>query len=101
MMVELDVYNKDGSLASSMYPTIDWPVVVGENLLFVPATSVVTTTERTTFVIVSVNGRAHWVDVRKGPAAGETFLSEGKSLSVRRSSSELLTRSAKGRRSDS
>ncbi len=53
-----------------MYPTVDWPVGAGENLLFVPATSVVTTTERT-FVIMSVNGRAHWVDVRKGPAAGE------------------------------
>src|SRR3984885_1021579 len=78
MMIELDVYNKDGSLAPGMYPTIDWPVSAGENLLFVPATSVVTTTERP-FMIVSVNGRAHWVDVRKGPAAGETFLSEGKS----------------------
>jgi membrane fusion protein (multidrug efflux system) len=69
MMVELDVYNKDGSLAPGMYPTVDWPVSVGGNL-FVPATSVVTTTERT-FVIASVNGHAHWVDVRKGPAVGE------------------------------
>jgi membrane fusion protein (multidrug efflux system) len=76
MMVELDVYNKDGSLAPGMYPTIDWPVLVGENLLFVPATSVVTTTERT-FVIVSVNRRAHWVDVRKGPAAGENVSIRG------------------------
>jgi membrane fusion protein (multidrug efflux system) len=70
MMVELDVYNKEGSLAPGMYPTVDWPVSVGGNLLFVPATSVVTTTERT-FVIASVNGHAHWVDVRKGPAVGE------------------------------
>jgi membrane fusion protein (multidrug efflux system) len=70
MMVELDVYNKDGSLAPGMYPTVDWPVGVGEDLLFVPVTSVVTTTERT-FVIASVNGRAHWIDVRKGPAVGE------------------------------
>jgi membrane fusion protein (multidrug efflux system) len=76
MMVELDVYNKDGSLAPGMYPTVDWPVGAGENLLFVPATSVVTTTERT-FVIVSVNGRAHWVDVRKGPAAGENVSIRG------------------------
>jgi membrane fusion protein, multidrug efflux system len=76
MMVELDVYNKDGSLAPGMYPTVDWPVGAGENLLFVPATSIVTTTERT-FVIVSVNGRAHWVDVRKGPAAGENVSIRG------------------------
>jgi membrane fusion protein, multidrug efflux system len=76
MMVELDVYNKDGSLAPGMYPTVDWPVSAGENLLFVPATSVVTTTERT-FVIVSVNGRAHWIDVRKGPAVGENVSVRG------------------------
>ena len=76
MMVELDVYNKDGSLAPGMYPTVDWPVGAGENLQFVPATSVVTTTERT-FVIVSVDGRAHWVDVRKGLAAGENVSIRG------------------------
>jgi RND family efflux transporter MFP subunit len=71
MMVELDVYNKDGSLAPGMYPTVDWPIGAGENLLLVPATSVVTTTERT-FVIASVNGQAHWIDVRKGPVVGES-----------------------------
>jgi membrane fusion protein, multidrug efflux system len=76
MMVELDVYNKDGSLAPGMYPTVEWPVGTGENLLFVPTTSVVTTTERT-FVIASVNGRAHWIDVRKGPAAGENVSIRG------------------------
>ncbi|MCU1250470.1 MAG: efflux transporter, family, subunit [Edaphobacter sp.] len=76
IMVELDVYNKDGSLAPCMYPTVDWPVSAGENLLFVPTTSVVTTTERT-FVIASVNGRAHWVDVRKGPTVGESVSVQG------------------------
>jgi membrane fusion protein (multidrug efflux system) len=76
MMVELDVYNKDGSLAPGMYPTVDWPVSAGENLLFVPTTSVVTTTERT-FVITLINGKAHWVDVRKGPAAGENVSVRG------------------------
>ncbi|WP_353062267.1 efflux RND transporter periplasmic adaptor subunit [Tunturibacter psychrotolerans] len=76
MMVELDVYNKDGSLAPGMYPTVDWPVGAGENLLFVPTTSVVTTTERA-FVIASVNGRAHWIDVRKGPTAGENVSIRG------------------------
>jgi membrane fusion protein, multidrug efflux system len=76
MMVELDVYNKDGSLAPGMYPTVDWPVSAGENLLVVPTTSVVTTTERT-FVITVSNGKAHWVDVRKGPAAGENVSVRG------------------------
>jgi RND family efflux transporter MFP subunit len=76
MMVELDVYNKDGSLAPGMYPTVDWPVDAGENLLFVPTTSVVTTTERT-FVITQIKGKAHWVDVRKGPAAGENISVRG------------------------
>jgi membrane fusion protein, multidrug efflux system len=92
MMVELDVYNKDGSLAPGMYPTVDWPVGTGENLLIVPATSVVTTTERT-FVIESVNGRAHWIDVRKGPAIGDNVpvrgqVSSGQAI-VKRASDEI------------
>jgi len=70
MMVELDVANADASLSPGMYPTVDWPVAAGDNLLFVPATSVVTTTERT-FVIAARNGHAHWIDVRKGPASGD------------------------------
>jgi len=76
MMVELDVYNKDNTLAPGMYPTVDWPVSAGENLLFVPGTSVVTTTERT-FVIASINGKAHWIDVRKGPAVGDAISVRG------------------------
>jgi membrane fusion protein, multidrug efflux system len=92
MMVELDVYNKDGSLAPGMYPTVDWPVGAGENLLFVPATSVVTTTERT-FVITQINGKAHWVDVRKGPAAGENVSVRGQIVVgleiVKRASDEI------------
>ncbi len=76
MMVELDVLNGDGSLSPGMYPTVDWPVSSGDNLLFVPSSSVVTTTERT-FVITSVNGRAHWVDVRKGPGSGEQIAIRG------------------------
>jgi RND family efflux transporter MFP subunit len=76
MMVELDVLNGNGSLAPGMYPTVDWPVSSGEDLLFVPSSSVVTTTERT-FVITSVDGRAHWVDVRKGPPSGEQIAVRG------------------------
>lgn len=92
MMVELDVYNKDLGLAPGMYPTVDWPVSSGENLLFVHATSVVTTTERT-FVIVSINGRAHWIDVQKGPTIGEAVSIRGQvavnQLVVKRATDEV------------
>jgi len=70
MAVELDVINKDQSLAPGMYPTVHWPVRSSEQSLFVPKTSVVTTTERT-FVIRETNGRAEWVNVQKGPADGD------------------------------
>jgi len=45
--------------------------------LFVPKTSVVTTTERT-FVIRDQNGRAEWVDVTKGLAEGDLIEVMGK-----------------------
>jgi multidrug efflux pump subunit AcrA (membrane-fusion protein) len=76
MMVELDAYNKDGTLAPGMYPSVDWPVSSAEPLLLVPSTSVVSTTERA-FVITSVNGHACWVDVRKGAAFGEQVAIRG------------------------
>jgi hypothetical protein len=53
-----------------MYPTVHWPIRNSQPGLFVPRTSVVTTTERT-FVIREKNGHAEWVDVRKGSADGE------------------------------
>ncbi|GAA3767093.1 efflux RND transporter periplasmic adaptor subunit [Terriglobus aquaticus] len=76
MTVELDAYNKDGSLAPGMYPTVDWPVSSAEPLLLVPATSVVSTTERT-FIITPLNGHAHWVNVRKGAAFGDQVAIRG------------------------
>jgi membrane fusion protein (multidrug efflux system) len=65
MAVELDVINRDDTLAPGMYPTVKWPVRRSQPGLFVPPTSVVTTTERT-FVIRSRTGRAEWVNVKKG-----------------------------------
>jgi membrane fusion protein, multidrug efflux system len=65
MPVELDVANADGTLAPGMYPTVKWPVRRARPALYVPPTAVVTTTERT-FVVRNQNGRAQWVDVRKG-----------------------------------
>jgi membrane fusion protein, multidrug efflux system len=70
MAVELDVMNRDGSLAPGMYPAVKWPVRRSRPSLFVPKTSVVTTTERT-FVVRSQSGQAEWVDVKKGAAEGD------------------------------
>lgn len=69
MAVELDVDNRKGTLAPGMYPSVKWPVRRSRAALFVPQTSVVTTTERT-FVIRSRNGAAEWVDVRKSASEG-------------------------------
>jgi RND family efflux transporter MFP subunit len=70
MAVELDVMNPDQSLAPGMYATVKWPVRRSQPGLYVPTTSVVTTTERT-FVIREKNGKAEWVNVSKGAAEGD------------------------------
>lgn len=70
MAVEMDVANRDGSLAPGMYPQVKWPVRQSKASLFAPKTSVVTTTERT-FVIRDNNGKAEWVNVSKGAADGD------------------------------
>jgi len=70
MSVELDVANSDGALAPGMYATIAWLVRRSQPALYVPRTAVVTTSERT-FVICNRDGRAEWVDVKKGAADGE------------------------------
>lgn len=70
MAVELDVANSDGSLSPGMYPSVKWPVHGTRPALFVPKTSVVTTTERT-FVIRRKNGKAEWVNVAKGAPDGD------------------------------
>jgi multidrug efflux pump subunit AcrA (membrane-fusion protein) len=70
MPVEMDVINREPMLAPGMYPTVHWPVRSSDQGLFVPKTSVVTTTERT-FVVRNKNGRAEWVNVQKGVADGE------------------------------
>jgi membrane fusion protein, multidrug efflux system len=70
MPVELDVANQDGSLAPGMYPTVKWPIRRTQPALYVPRTSIVTTTERT-FVVRNQNGKAHWVDVKKLAADGD------------------------------
>ena len=69
MPVELDVLNSQRLLAPGMYPSVLWPVERTGASLLVPPTSIVTTTERV-FVIRNNNGRAQWVDVRRGPTVG-------------------------------
>jgi membrane fusion protein (multidrug efflux system) len=70
MPVELDVVNRDGTLAPGMYPSVKWPLKSPTPELFVPKSSVVTTTERT-FVIRDHGGVAQWVDVKKGSTEGD------------------------------
>ena len=70
MPVELDVLNTNGLLSPGMYPSVKWPVHRSAPSLFVPKTSVVTTSERT-FVVRDRNGQAEWVDVKKGVTEGE------------------------------
>ena len=69
MPVELDVMNSQHLLAPGMYPSVLWPVERSQPSLLVPPTSIVATTERV-FVIRNNNGRAQWVDVRRGPTVG-------------------------------
>lgn len=90
--VELDVENRDGRLAPGMFPEVHWQMKRPQPTLFVPPTSIVTTTERT-FVVRIKDDKAEWVDVRLGVSTGalqEVFggLSAGDTV-ARRASDEL------------
>lgn len=65
MPVELDIRNSRNELTPGMYAEVRWPIRRGRQTLFVPPTAIVATTERI-FVIRVANGRAEWVDVRRG-----------------------------------
>jgi len=92
MAVELDVFNRDGSLSPGMYPSVKWPARRAHASLLAPKTSVVTTTERT-FVIRNQNGHAEWVDVVKGASDGDLIEVSGNlragDMVVRRASDEI------------
>jgi RND family efflux transporter MFP subunit len=97
LTVEMDVTNADGALDPGMFPTVSWPVRRPGPSLLVPATSVVTTTERT-FVIRNQSGRAEWINVKKGAAEGDLVevtgqLKAGDSV-IRRASDEMRDGSA-------
>jgi RND family efflux transporter MFP subunit len=76
MPVELDVINTGGRLSPGMYPEVQWPVRQSGASLLVPASAIVTTTARR-FVIRVSNGRAQWVDVRRGRSAGDLVEVQG------------------------
>jgi RND family efflux transporter MFP subunit len=87
MPVELDVANPTGRLAPGMFPEVLWPVRRPRPTLFVPASAVAQTTERT-FVVLIRNGKASWVNVRTGATTGklvEVFgdLKDGDEVAVR------------------
>ena len=90
--VELDVANPSGRLAPGMFPEVVWPVERAKPTLFLPASAVATTLERT-FVIRARDGKAEWISVRRGATAGdlvEVFgaIKAGDDV-VRRASDEL------------
>lgn len=87
MPVELDFANSQTKLTPGMYAEVMWPIRRSDPTLFVPATAIQATTERI-FVVRVTNGKAEWVDVRRGIAEGdlvEVFgeLSEGDRIVLR------------------
>ena len=70
MPVEMDVTNDSGRLAPGMFPEVLWPTRRPKPSLFVPATAIATTTERT-FVVRIRNGVTEWVDVKRGISTGD------------------------------
>ena len=87
MPVELDVDNTNGRLAPGMYAQVAWRMRRARPSLFVPATAIATTTERT-FVVRIKNSRAEWIDIKRGVSADqlvEVFgaLSAGDQVAVR------------------
>jgi len=92
MAVEADVANANGALAPGMYADAIWPLKRTAAGLFVPATAVVTTTEKV-FVVRVKQGVAEWVPVTKGAKGGDWVevrggLSAG-DVVVRRGSDEI------------
>lgn len=70
MTIEADVDNGADVLSPGMFPDVAWPIERDSPGMLVPATAVVTTTERT-FVIRVLNGKADWVTVKKGAVVGD------------------------------
>jgi membrane fusion protein, multidrug efflux system len=70
----LDVSNPGMALAPGMYPTVMWPIKKSRASLLVPATSVVTTTERSFVIRVRDGGTVEWVPVSRGAGVGNDLV---------------------------
>jgi membrane fusion protein, multidrug efflux system len=87
MPVELDVTNTTGRLAPGMFAQVSWSMRRTRPSLFVPASAIATTTERT-FVVRVRENQAEWVDIKRGASMDqlvEVFgpLKEGDQVAVR------------------
>lgn len=69
MPVEMDVENPAMRLAAGMFPEVRWPIRRSTPTLFVPATAIVTTTEKV-FVLLVKENLVEWITVRKGSKSG-------------------------------
>lgn len=89
MMIEIDVPNRDHLLKAGMYAEVTLPVERSLPTMFVPASSVINSTERV-FVIQVMDGHCRWIDIRTGVQTGglvEIFgpLKEGDKVVVKAS----------------
>ena len=66
--LEMDVINNDKRLLPGMYAEVNLPLPSNDSSFIIPKTSLVSSTEKV-FVIRIVNGKAEWVDVKKGREA--------------------------------
>jgi len=87
MPIELDVPNIPSRLSPGMYAEVRWPVTRPRPTLFVPPSAIAVTTEHT-FVIRIRDGKAEWIDVKRGAVMGnlvEVFgnLDAGDQVAVR------------------
>ncbi|GLU52604.1 efflux RND transporter periplasmic adaptor subunit [Dyadobacter frigoris] len=76
-LIEIQIPNPSGRLASGMYAQVTLPVGRGHASLIVPSSSVATTMEKC-FVVKVEDGKAKWINVRKGiEADGKTEIFGG------------------------
>ena len=68
--LEMDVANNNHKLLPGMYAEVNIPLPAKDSTFVVPASAVVTSTEKI-FVIKIANNKAQWVEVQKGREADE------------------------------
>ncbi|MGN6493831.1 MAG: efflux RND transporter periplasmic adaptor subunit [Agriterribacter sp.] len=68
--VEMDVNNNNRKLLPGMIASVSFPLPAKDSSFVVPQTAVVSSTEGI-FVIQSVNGKAKWIEVKKGREQGD------------------------------